>query len=173
MGTRRRRRLYGWYWTPGQPTSTCACHPGWHQAASPWAELTKQSYVRDCGPAWHQTPGAVIWLNPPCQRAVLNRSSVSPKRRLALYIRVLSKPLALSTGGCWRPLALLRVPLDADPVSPAARDRAFSTSAWFFATGARSPRAAGRNRPDVSPAAPGAQRCSRMHPRPVKASTSG
>jgi hypothetical protein len=20
-------------------------------------------YVRDCGPAWHQTPGAVVWLN--------------------------------------------------------------------------------------------------------------
>ena len=20
-------------------------------------------YVSDCGPAWHQTPGAVVWLN--------------------------------------------------------------------------------------------------------------
>jgi hypothetical protein len=49
-----------------------ACHPGWRRAAGDLRERLHHDgqeldvateYVRDCGPTWRQTPGAVAWLN--------------------------------------------------------------------------------------------------------------
>lgn len=80
-------------------------------------------------------------------------SSVSPKRRRHCYpclIEARGRCPPEDVGGPW---GCREFPFDDDAVPPRSAGSRFSVSAWFFATGARGPRASaatGRNRPGLS-----------------------